>query len=69
RRAKLHEKSKTGNLGLGLYIASEIVAAHQGTLKARSIGDRTTLEIRLPRQLPGAVIAPKGRRSSRRKKK
>ncbi len=54
RRAKRREISKTGNLGLGLYIAHQIVLAHGGTLDARSFGGRTTFAIRLPRRRPPA---------------
>lgn len=36
-------------LGLGLFIAREIITAHDGTINARSIvGEGTTFEIRLP---------------------
>lgn len=52
RRGKQHEKSRAGNLGLGLYIAKEIVVAHGGTLEARSEGGVTTFAMRLPRQAP-----------------
>lgn len=51
-RAKQAEKSATGNLGLGLYIADQIVLAHGGTLSVRSADDETTFEIRLPRSPP-----------------
>jgi two-component system CheB/CheR fusion protein len=38
-----------GGLGLGLYIAREVVAAHGGTIEARStVGEGTTMIIRLP---------------------
>jgi sigma-B regulation protein RsbU (phosphoserine phosphatase) len=49
RRAKQHEKSSNGNLGLGLYIADQIVLAHGGTLEARSADRVTTFIVRLPR--------------------
>ncbi|TKD02749.1 sensor histidine kinase [Polyangium fumosum] len=52
RRAKQHEKSATGNLGLGLYIAHEIVLSHGGTLEAHSAGGTTTFVMRLPRRSP-----------------
>jgi signal transduction histidine kinase len=42
--------SKTGNLGLGLYIAKQIVLAHRGTLDARSSHGTTTFVLRLPRE-------------------
>jgi PAS domain S-box-containing protein len=35
-------------LGLGLYIAAEIVRAHRGRIEARSSGDAVTFEVRLP---------------------
>lgn len=49
RRAQQGEKSATGNLGLGLYIAHHIVLAHGGTLDAHSAGGTTTFVMRLPR--------------------
>jgi signal transduction histidine kinase len=49
RRAKPGASSKAGNLGLGLYIASEVVLAHGGELVARSSGGTTTFTMRLPR--------------------
>ena len=52
RRAKQREKSPAGNLGLGLYIASEIVRAHGGTIEGRSGGGTTTFTVRLPRRPP-----------------
>ncbi len=52
RRAQPREKSATGHLGLGLYIAREIVLSHGGTLEARSLGGTTTFAMRLPRCPP-----------------
>jgi signal transduction histidine kinase len=49
RRARQREKSPTGNLGLGLYIAHQIVLSHGGTLDAHSAGGTTTFVMRLPR--------------------
>jgi signal transduction histidine kinase len=49
RRAKQREKSATGNLGLGLYIAHQIVLSHGGTLDAHSADGTTTFVMRLPR--------------------
>jgi len=39
-----------GNVGLGLYIAREIIAAHGGTIRASSSGRRTTFTFELPRK-------------------
>jgi signal transduction histidine kinase len=44
-----HVRSTTGNLGLGLYIAHQIVLSHRGTLDAHSAGGTTTFTMRLPR--------------------
>jgi signal transduction histidine kinase len=49
RRAKQGDRSAAGNLGLGLYIAWQIVFSHGGTLEARSAGGTTTFVMRLPR--------------------
>ncbi len=49
RRAEGRRKSKTGNLGLGLYISDQIVRSHGGSLRARSGGGKTTFTMRLPR--------------------
>ncbi|MBK7864718.1 MAG: HAMP domain-containing histidine kinase [Archangiaceae bacterium] len=49
RRGKQNEKSPTGNLGLGLYIARQILLAHGGTLDAGSAAGTTTFVMRLPR--------------------
>jgi signal transduction histidine kinase len=50
RRARQREKSETGNLGLGLYIARQIMLSHGGTLDAHSAGGMTTFVMRLPRR-------------------
>ena len=52
RQARQRKKSATGNLGLGLYIAREIVLSHGGTLDARSADGRTAFVMRLPRRAP-----------------
>ena len=45
-------------MGLGLYICSEIVRAHNGTLAVRSVeGEGTTFHGRLPRHQPAATGA------------
>ena len=49
RRANQRAKSATGNLGLGLYIANQIVLSHGGTLDAHSADGSTTFVMRLPR--------------------
>jgi signal transduction histidine kinase len=41
--------SPSGHLGLGLYIASEIVRAHGGTLEVRSREGTTSFTLQLPR--------------------
>ena len=46
------EKSAAGNLGLGLYIAKQIVLADGGTIDARSVDGETIFTMRLPRQAP-----------------
>jgi phosphoserine phosphatase RsbU/P len=52
RRAEDHHH---GGLGLGLYIASEIVRAHAGTISASSSEHTGTIfTIKLPREMPGA---------------
>jgi PAS domain S-box-containing protein len=50
RRARPHEKSATKNLGLGLYIAHQIVLSHGGTLDGQSADGTTTFVMRLPRR-------------------
>jgi PAS domain S-box-containing protein len=52
RRARQKEKSATGNLGLGLYIARQIALSHGGTLEGRSRDGTTTFVMRLPRSPP-----------------
>jgi signal transduction histidine kinase len=64
RRADQHKKSATGNLGLGLYIAKQIVHSGNGTLVAYSTDGKTTFLMRLPREAPSPgrpVSKAKGR--------
>ena len=49
RRADQHVRSARENLGLGLYIAHQIVLSHGGTLDAYSRSGMTTFVMRLPR--------------------
>jgi signal transduction histidine kinase len=53
-RGRPTEKARTGHLGLGLYIAHEIMISHGGMLDARSCAGTTTFTMRLPR-LPVVV--------------
>jgi PAS domain S-box-containing protein len=52
RRARQREKSAAGNLGLGLFIAKQIVLSHGGTIDASCHDGTTTFVIRLPRRPP-----------------
>jgi len=51
-RRGTRKTSTTGRLGLGLYIANQIVLATGGTLQARSVSGTTTFEMRLPHGPP-----------------
>jgi signal transduction histidine kinase len=57
RRGKQLEKSPSGSLGLGLYIAKQIMLSHGGTLEAHSADGTTTFTMRLPRRLPPVGLA------------
>ncbi len=46
---------KLGHLGMGLYIAHEIVRAHGGTLEVKCEGGTTTFTMRLPAKNPIAL--------------
>ena len=46
---RLHVDDQPGSLGLGLYIARRIAAAHGGTLTVASSTEGTTFVLRLPR--------------------
>jgi phosphoserine phosphatase RsbU/P len=50
-RAGTHPRETSAGLGLGLYIAREIVHAHGGTLSVAS-GARTRFTVELPRSPP-----------------
>jgi signal transduction histidine kinase len=53
RRAKANAHiPSNGHLGLGLYIASEVVRSHGGKLDVRSSDGSTTFTMWLPRSLP-----------------
>ena len=54
-RSKQQRKSTTGNLGLGLYIAKQIVSAGGGTVAAHSAAGTTTFLMRLPRHPPAGA--------------
>jgi two-component system, sensor histidine kinase and response regulator len=52
-RAGQREPGRGEGLGLGLYIVSQIVQAHQGTVDVKTgEGDRTSFRVRLPRTVP-----------------
>jgi len=46
-------KNNAHGLGLGLYIVSEIVRAHHGTIAAESTRAGTVFRVQLPRHAPG----------------
>jgi signal transduction histidine kinase len=58
RGSSLRDASRARGLGLGLYIAREIVRGHGGTIEVVSADARgTTFTVRLPRQ-PAAASRP-----------
>jgi signal transduction histidine kinase len=59
-RSGTRAKPSAGHLGLGLYIAKQIVLASGGTLDARSDDGTTTFMMRLPRRqgAPASRSAP-----------
>jgi signal transduction histidine kinase len=60
-----HPAREPTGLGLGLYIAKELVTAHGGTLTvASNDADGTTFTVRLPRHQP-VVSAEPVRKTSR----
>lgn len=66
RRGPRRKTSKTGNLGIGLYIAKQIVGSGGGTLSAYSSDGTTTFLMRLPRQpSPPGVQSQRDRPSER----
>jgi signal transduction histidine kinase len=50
-----NKQGTPAHLGLGLYIAREIVAAHGGSIGVTSIPEGTTFTVRLPRYSSAAV--------------
>ena len=51
-RGHQNQDERAGNLGLGLYIASEIARAHHGAIETRSDETETTFSVSLPRAEP-----------------
>jgi signal transduction histidine kinase len=53
RRGRHISQSRTGNVGLGLFIVDQLVSAHAGAIQVSSLdGEGTTFTVRLPRQPP-----------------
>jgi two-component system CheB/CheR fusion protein len=60
-RARRQDGRADGGLGLGLFIAREIVAAHNGTIDARSIpGKGVTFVVKIPLQPDDPDAQPSG---------
>jgi signal transduction histidine kinase len=52
RQAEPNAPRPAGNLGLGLYIAHQVVTSHEGRLGVSSQNGVTTFTVRLPREQP-----------------
>lgn len=59
RGAERRRPGKKKHLGLGLYIACEIVRAHGGSIDVVSTEGRTTFAVRLPRTIDPAIPNPR----------
>jgi signal transduction histidine kinase len=57
-RGPEHAGRKASGLGLGLFIAREIVQRHSGTIDVRSQHGCTRVAVRLPRRGEASVAAP-----------
>ncbi len=60
RRAPRTKNAGDGHLGLGLYIAHQIVLSHGGTLEAHSAEGTTTFVMNLPRWPVGTPVGSEG---------
>lgn len=57
RRAGVRPEMRRKSLGLGLYIAREVVIAHGGAIELRSSDEEgTTFSVRLPREPPAGAL-------------
>ena len=62
-RSRHAYRTRSEGLGLGLYIAEQIVVAHGGAIRAETGGDSTTFTVVLPRVTNGGMAyatAPRG---------